>query len=66
MGLTAKSPADGTIMMLTHMSAVATNPHLYKSVRYDSINDFEAVGLVCDLPFVLVCHPLSRLLTYRS
>lgn len=57
MGLTAKSPADGTIMMLTHMSAVATNPHLYKSVRYDSMNDFEAVGLVCDLPFVLVCHP---------
>jgi tripartite-type tricarboxylate transporter receptor subunit TctC len=57
MGLLAKSPADGTVAMLTHMSAVATNPHLYKSVPYDSRKDFEAAGLVGDLPFVLVCNP---------
>lgn len=57
MGAVAKSPADGSVMMLTHMSAVATNPHLYKSVPYDSLKDFEAVGLLADLPFVLVCHP---------
>ena len=57
MGALAKSPADGSVMMLTHMSAVATNPHLYKSVPYDSLKDFEAVGLLGDLPFVLVCHP---------
>lgn len=57
MGITANSPADGTVMMLTHMSAVATNPHLYKSVRYNSKSDFKAIGLVGDLPFVLVCHP---------
>ncbi|MEJ8851521.1 Bug family tripartite tricarboxylate transporter substrate binding protein [Variovorax rhizosphaerae] len=44
-------------MMLTHMSAVATNPHMYKSVPYDSLKDFEAVGLLGDLPFVLVCNP---------
>lgn len=53
----AKSPANGTVMMLAHMSAVATNPHIYKSVAYDSLKDFEAVGLVGDLPFVLVCNP---------
>ena len=57
MGTLAKSPADGSVMMLTHMSAVATNPHLYKSVPYDSLKDFEAVGLLGDLPFMLVCHP---------
>ncbi len=57
MGATAKSPADGSVMMLTHMSAVATNPHLYKSVPYMSLKDFEAVGLLGDLPFVLVAHP---------
>ncbi|KQP19298.1 tripartite tricarboxylate transporter substrate binding protein [Pseudorhodoferax sp. Leaf265] len=57
MGILAKSPADGSVMMLTHMSAVATNPHLYKSVSYDSLKDFEAVGLLGDLPFVLVSHP---------
>jgi len=57
MGVLAKSPADGSTMMLTHMSAVATNPFMYKSVPYDSLKDFEAVGLLGDLPFVLVCNP---------
>jgi tripartite-type tricarboxylate transporter receptor subunit TctC len=57
LGMLAKSPANGTTMMLAHMSAVATNPHLYNSVPYDSMKDFDAVGLVGDLPFVLVCNP---------
>lgn len=56
LGQLAKSPANGTVMMLAHMSAVATNPHIYQSVPYDSLKDFEAVGLVGDLPFVLVCN----------
>lgn len=57
LGQLAKSPPDGSVMMLAHMSAMATNPHLYKSVPYDSLKDFEAVGLVGDLPFVMVCNP---------
>ena len=57
LGILAKSTNDGSVMMLAHMSAVATNPHLYKSVPYDSLKDFEAVGLVGDLPFVMVCNP---------
>jgi tripartite-type tricarboxylate transporter receptor subunit TctC len=38
------------------MSAIATNPHLYQNVPYDSLKDFESVGLIGDLPFVLVCN----------
>lgn len=53
----AKSPANGTVMMMAHMSALDTNPHIYKTVGYDTLKDFEAVGLVGDLPFVLVCNP---------
>lgn len=56
LGQLAKSPANGSVMMLAHMSAVATNPHIYQTVPYDSLKDFEAVGLVGDLPFVLVCN----------
>jgi tripartite-type tricarboxylate transporter receptor subunit TctC len=56
LGQLAKAPKDGSVMMLAHMSAVATNPHIYQSVPYDSLKDFEAVGLVGDLPFVLVCN----------
>ena len=57
MGVLAKSPPNGTVMMLVHMSAFAANPHLYQSVPYNALKDFEAVGLVGDLPFVLVCNP---------
>jgi tripartite-type tricarboxylate transporter receptor subunit TctC len=53
----AKSPPNGTVMMMAHMSALDTNPHIYKSVGYDTLKDFESVGLVGDLPFVLVCNP---------
>ncbi len=57
LGNLAKALNDGTVMMLAHMSALATNPHLYKSVPYDTLKDFEAVALLGDLPFVLVCNP---------
>jgi tripartite-type tricarboxylate transporter receptor subunit TctC len=68
----AKSSNDGTMMMLTHMSAVATNPHMYKNVGYDSIKDFAAVGLVGDLPFVLAVNgslpiqSVEELVTYAK
>jgi tripartite-type tricarboxylate transporter receptor subunit TctC len=57
LGNLAKAPNDGSVMMLAHMSALCTNPHLYKSVPSDTMKDFEAVGLLGDLPFVLVSNP---------
>lgn len=68
----AKSPANGTVMMMAHMSALDTNPHIYKTVGYDTLKDFESVGLVGDLPFVLVCNPnlpsqnLKELIAYAK
>ncbi len=57
LGALARATPDGTTMMLAHMSALATNPHLYRNVPYDTLKDFDAAGLMADLPFVLVCHP---------
>jgi len=57
LGELAKAAPDGSTMMLAHMSALCTNPHMYKRVPYDSLKDFEPIGLVGDLPFVLVCNP---------
>ena len=57
LGTVARAAPDGTSMMLAHMSALATNPHLYRSVPYDTLKDFDAAGLMADLPFVLVCNP---------
>ena len=57
LGQLARSSNNGTVVMLAHMSAIATNPHIYKSINYDSQKDFSAVGLVGDLPFVLAVNP---------
>ena len=52
----ARMPADGSIMTLSASAAVAGNPVLYKNVRYDSVKDFEAIGLIYDAPLVLMVN----------
>jgi tripartite-type tricarboxylate transporter receptor subunit TctC len=55
-GLIAKAPADGyTLYMLPggHAAAAA----LYEQLPYDSINDFSFIGLVTQIPFVVVTYP---------
>lgn len=53
----AKSPPDGTQMVLAPLASMVVNPHLYKNVGYDSLKDFEHVALVADLPLLMVAHP---------
>jgi tripartite-type tricarboxylate transporter receptor subunit TctC len=66
----AKMPADGSIMTLSASAALAGNPSLYKSVRYDPIKDFEPIGLIYDAPLVLMVNSsvpvtsLKELLAY--
>lgn len=50
----ARAAPDGYQMMLSATASLVTNPHLYKSVGYDTLKDFEPIGLVVDLPLVLV------------
>ena len=53
----AKMPPDGANMVLAPLASMVANPHLYKSVGYDTIKDFDPVALVCDLPLLLVANP---------
>ena len=62
----AKSPPNGSVMMMAHMSALETNPHVYNSVAYDTLKDFEAVGLLGDLPFVLVVNPSLPIQNFKD
>ncbi|MCD0504579.1 Bug family tripartite tricarboxylate transporter substrate binding protein [Bordetella petrii] len=52
----AKAPADGYTMMLSATASLVTNPHLYKSTGYQTLSDFSPVGLVADLPMILVAN----------
>jgi tripartite-type tricarboxylate transporter receptor subunit TctC len=53
----AKMQPDGTSMVLAPLASMVANPHLYKSVGYDTLKDFEHVALVADLPLLLVANP---------
>lgn len=52
-GRVANAAPDGHTLLMIHVSH-ATNPALYPKLRYDSIKDFEPVGIVADLPMVFV------------
>lgn len=53
-----KTPGDGTtFVMLATPTMLA--PHLYKSASYHPVNDLLPVGMVYDLPIVLVVNAVS-------
>jgi tripartite-type tricarboxylate transporter receptor subunit TctC len=53
----AKQPADGYTILISSSSTLATNPHLYKRLGFDPINDFAPIALVASAGQVLVVHP---------
>ena len=53
----AKSQPDGRTLVLAPLASMVANPHLYKSVGYDTLRDFAPVALICDLPMLLVVSP---------
>jgi tripartite-type tricarboxylate transporter receptor subunit TctC len=55
--LVAGSPADGYTLFMTTNSTHSANPHLYKTLPYDAIKDFEPVARVGTLAFMLVVNP---------
>jgi len=56
LGAIARAPADGTMITLSALAGYSVNPHLYKSVQYDTLKDFEPIALVAELPLMLVAN----------
>lgn len=51
-----KAKPDGYAMVLSATAAYVTNPHLYKSVGYDTLKDFQPIGMLIDFPLVMVAR----------
>jgi tripartite-type tricarboxylate transporter receptor subunit TctC len=49
----AKSRADGYTLLLYHIG-MATSPALYRKLPYDTLNDFDAIGQIADVPMTLI------------
>jgi tripartite-type tricarboxylate transporter receptor subunit TctC len=49
----AKARADGYTLLLYHIG-MATSPALYRKLPYDTLNDFDYIGQIADVPMMLI------------
>jgi len=49
----AKARPDGYTLLLYHIG-MATSPALYRKLPYDTLNDFDYIGQVADVPMMLI------------
>lgn len=54
-GRVASADPDGYTLLLHHIG-MATSATLYRQLPYDTLNDFEYVGLVTDVPMTIVAR----------
>ncbi len=52
----AKAAPDGYTLLLHHIG-MATAPALYRKLPYDTLGDFEYLGMVSDVPMTLIGRP---------
>ena len=55
--LVAKAPPDGYTLLMGTPGPLTINPHLMKSMPYDTLRDFTPITLATISPFILVVHP---------
>src|SRR6185295_9467934 len=55
---TAKSPADGSVLMMGNAGTHAINAALYRTLEYDPLTDFAPITEVAATPLALVVHPV--------
>jgi tripartite-type tricarboxylate transporter receptor subunit TctC len=64
--LGAKAAPDGYTLTLVAHGFMSVNPHVYKSLGYDSIRDFAPVTQLVDAPLLLVVNPSVPIRTVRE
>ena len=55
--IAAKTAPDGYTLLMSSNAALVTNPHLYKRLGFDPLNDFSPICVVAKAGPVLVVHP---------
>jgi tripartite-type tricarboxylate transporter receptor subunit TctC len=58
-----QAPADGYTLMMTTVAVHAINPGLYKTRRFDPINDFTPIAMVCSYPMIMIASPVTSFRT---
>ncbi|MDP9901099.1 Bug family tripartite tricarboxylate transporter substrate binding protein [Variovorax ginsengisoli] len=56
-GLVAKAPPDGYTLLLGSSTTLTLNPAIRTQLSYDALKSFTPLGMVADMPLVLVAAP---------
>jgi tripartite-type tricarboxylate transporter receptor subunit TctC len=64
-GKVAKAANDGYTLLLHHIG-MSTAPALYRKMTYDTLNDFEYIGMVNEVPMTLVGKPTLPATNYAE
>lgn len=55
----ARARANGYTLVTGENGSLTINPHLYRKLSYDSVKDFQPVGLFAKVPFFLLVDPAA-------
>ncbi|WP_342050721.1 MULTISPECIES: Bug family tripartite tricarboxylate transporter substrate binding protein [unclassified Cupriavidus] len=66
MSTVAKSTPDGYTLLLTGVSQISFNPHLYASLPYNPQKDYTFISPVVDTPFVLIASKASGITSMQG
>ena len=61
-----QAPADGHTLLLSGVSQLSFNPHLYPNLPYDAVRDFTYVAPVTDAPFILLASRRSGIASVEA
>jgi len=61
----AKARPDGYTLLLYHIG-MATSPALYRKLPYDTLNDFDYIGQVADVPMMLIAKKTMAAANFRE
>ena len=62
-GKVAKASNDGYTLLLHHIG-MSTSPALYRKMAYDTLGDFEYLGMINEVPMTLIGKPTLPATTY--
>jgi tripartite-type tricarboxylate transporter receptor subunit TctC len=55
--MVAASPPDGYTLLLGYDGSLVVNPHIYKNIPFDSVKSFKPVGMIGDVPLLVLVNP---------
>lgn len=62
----AKSPPDGYLLVISNIASHGVGPSVYRSMPYNSVQDFSHIAVMAEIPSVLAVNVASPIRTFAD